>query len=64
MYTMVTIILLTPISDFLAGRRHEERAKELEIGKIAVYAVPFRGATVAMEAIPRRVVCIGKGERE
>ena len=56
MYTMVTIILFTPISDFLAGRRHEERAKELGIGKIAMCAVPFRGATGAMEAIPRRGV--------
>jgi len=39
-----------------AGRRHEERTKELEIGKEAIYAMPFRGATVAMEAVPRRGV--------
>ena len=39
-----------------AGRRHEERTKELGIGKGAVYAVPFRGATGAMEAVPRRDV--------
>jgi len=47
-----------------AGRIHEERTRELEIGKIAMYAVPFRGATVAMAAVPRRVVCIGKGGEE
>ena len=46
-----------------AGRRHEERTRELETGKRAMYAVPFRSATGAMEAVPRRVVCIVKGER-
>ena len=46
-----------------AGRSHEERTRELEIGKGATYAVPFRSATGAMAAVPRRVVCIGKGER-
>jgi len=29
-----------------------------------MYAVPFRGATVAMAAVPRRVVCIGNGGRK
>ncbi|RJS80540.1 hypothetical protein CW713_07520 [Methanophagales archaeon] len=60
--------LITLLSDFLAGRSHEERTKELEIGKRAMYAVPFRGATVAMEAVPRRgvygVVYIGKGRKK
>jgi len=44
-----------------AGRIHEERTRELETGKIAMCAVPFRGAT---GAIPRRVVCIGEGGEE
>jgi len=47
-----------------AGRSHEERTRELEIGKRAMCAVPFRSATGAMAAVPRRVVCIGKGEKE
>jgi len=34
----------------------KKRIKELEIGKGAMYAVPFRGATVAMEAVLRRGV--------
>ena len=34
------------------GRRHEKRAKELEIGKGARYAMPFRGVIGAMEAVP------------
>ena len=42
--------------DVGAERSHEERTRELEIGKGAMYAVPFRSATVAM-------VCIVKGER-
>jgi len=49
--------------DVGAGRSHEERTRELETGKGAMFAVPFRGATVAMAAVPRRVVCIGNGER-
>ena len=47
-----------------AGRSHEERAKELEIGKGAMYAVPFWGATVAMAAVPRRGVYREGGERK
>ena len=47
-----------------AGRSHEERTRELETGKGAMFAVPFRSATVAMAAVPRRVVCIGKGGRK
>jgi len=39
-----------------AGRSHEERTRELEIGKGAMYAVPFRGAIGAMAAVPRRDV--------
>jgi len=31
---------------------HEKRAKELEIGKGARYAIPFRGVIGAMEAVP------------
>ena len=50
--------------DMGAGRRHEERTRELETGKGAMFAVPFRSATVAMAAVPRRVVCIVKGEKE
>ena len=34
------------------GRRHKKRAKELEIGKGARYAMPFRGVIGAMEAVP------------
>jgi len=45
-----------------AGRSHEERTKELEIGKRAMYAVPLCGATVAMEAVPRRGVYREGGE--
>ena len=70
MILLIYIILLPTMhtnagegEDGGAGRSHEERTKELEIGKRAMYAVPFRGATVAMAAVPRRVVCIVKGER-
>jgi len=45
-----------------ARRGHEERTKEFEIGKGAKYAVPFRGATGAMEAVPRRGVYREGGE--
>ena len=34
-----------------AERSHEERTREFGIGKIAMYAVPFRSATVAMACI-------------
>jgi len=47
-----------------AGRRHEERTRELETGKRAMCAMPFRSATVAIAAVPRCVVCIGKGGEE
>jgi len=47
-----------------AGRRHEERTKELEIGKRAMYAVPFRGATGAMETVPWRGVYREGGRRK
>ena len=50
--------------DVGAGRSHEERTRELEIGKRAMYAVPFRGATVAMEAVPRRGVYREWGEKK
>ena len=40
--------------DVGAGRSHEERTRELGIGKRVMYAVPFWGATAAM-------VCIVKG---
>jgi len=39
-----------------AGRSHEERTKELEIGKGGGYAMTFCGVTGAMEAVPRRGV--------
>ena len=39
-----------------AGRSHEERTRELETGKRAMFAVPFRSATGAMAAVPRRGV--------
>ena len=43
-----------------AGRSDEERTKELEIGKGGMYAMPFRGATGAMEAVPV-AWCIRRG---
>ena len=64
LYTMITIILFTPISNFLAGGSHEERTKELEIGKIGMYAVPFRSATVAIAAVPQRGVYREGGRRK
>ena len=69
MILLMNIILLLTMhtnagEDVGAGRSHEERTKELEISKRAMYAVPFRGVTVAMAAVPQRVVCIGKGERK
>jgi len=45
------------------GEVMKKRTKELEIGKGDVYAMPFRGATVAMEAVPRRGV-YREGEKE
>jgi len=52
MILLINIILLLTMhtnagkgEDGGAGRSHEERTRELEIGKIAMYAVPFRGAT-------------------
>jgi len=35
-----------------AGRRHEKRAKEFEIGKGVRYAMPFRSVIGVMEAVP------------
>ena len=71
MILLIYIILLLTMhtnadegEDGGAGRSHEERTRELETGKRAMYAVPFRSATIAMEAVPRRVVCIGKGRRK
>ena len=71
MILLIYIILLLTMhinagegEDMGAGRRHEERTRELETGKRAMFAVPFRSATVAMAAVPLRVVCIVKGEKE
>jgi len=38
------------------GEDMKKRTKELEIGKGGMYAMPFCGVTVAMEAVPRRGV--------
>jgi len=52
-----TILLLTTYTnagegeDGGAGRRHEKRAKELEIGKGGGYAMPFCGVIGAMKAV-------------
>ncbi|RJS79173.1 hypothetical protein CW713_08685 [Methanophagales archaeon] len=63
MILLIYIILLLTMhtnadegEDGGAGRSHEERTKELEIGKGGMYAMPFRSATIAMEAVPRRGV--------
>ena len=71
MILLIYIILLPTMhtnagegEDGGAGRSHEERTRELEIGKGATYAVPFRGATVAMEAVPRRGVYREWGEKK
>ena len=68
MILLIYIILLPTMhtnagedEDVGAERSHEERTREFGIGKGAMYAVPFWGATVAMAVVPRRVVCIVKG---
>ena len=67
MILLMNIILLLTMytnagegEDGDAGRSHKERTKELKIGKRDMYAVPFRGATGAMEAVPRRGVYLTK----
>ena len=42
----------------------KKRTKGLEIGKGGMYATPFCGAIVAMEAVPRRGVYREGGERK
>ena len=64
LFTICAISCNHTFSDFLAGRSHEERTKELEICEGAMYAVPFRSATVAMGAVPRRGVYREWGEEK
>jgi len=42
----------------------KKRTKGLEIGKGGMYATPFRGAIVAMEAVPRRGVYREGGKKK